>query len=219
MLEMAYNTRVMALILSILVVFIILVSSEVWWRKRRPHDEFSRKFIHITVGSFAAVWPYFLSWNQILLLSAAFLIGVLFSQYLNVFQAIHAVERPTWGEVSFALAVGLLVLVTKDPAIYMVALLHMGLADGVAAIVGTVYGKNNTYKVFGHRKSLAGTLAFLAISLTLLIAYATFAQHTIGAAVLVGLALLATALENVAIRGLDNLFVPLVVAVVLTLLS
>lgn len=205
----------MTLILTILAVLVILVSSEAWWRKRRPHDEFSRKFIHVTVGSFAATWPYFLSWNQILLLSAAFLVGVLFSQYLNIFQAIHAVERPTWGEACFALAVGILTLITHSPAIYLVALLHMGLADGVAAIVGTIYGRNNTYKVFGHAKSVAGTLAFLIISITLLLAYATVAPHTISAVALVGWALLATALENVAIRGLDNLFVPLVVAAAL----
>jgi dolichol kinase len=209
----------MALILTILVVLLLLVASEIWWRKRRPHDEFSRKFIHVTVGSFAATWPFFLSWDQILGLSAAFLVGVLFSQYLNIFQAIHAVERPTWGEVCFALAVGVLALVTRNPAIYLVALLHMGLADGVAAIVGTIYGKSNTYMVFTHVKSIAGTLAFLAISLTLLIAYATVAPIPINAGIIVVLALLATALENVAIKGLDNLLVPLVVAAALTLVS
>lgn len=207
----------MALILTILVVLILLVGSEIWWRKKHPHDEFSRKFIHITVGTFAAFWPYYLTWNQILFLGSAFLVVVLFSQYLNVFQAIHAVERPTWGEACFALAVGLLALVTREPAIYAVAILHMGLADGVAAIVGTVYGKTNAYKVFGHTKTVAGTLSFLAISLTLLIAYGTIAPQAISAVILVGLALLATVLENVAVRGLDNLFVPLVVAVVLTL--
>lgn len=207
----------MALILTILVVFLVLVVSEVWWRTRRPHDEFSRKFIHVAVGTFAATWPYYLSWKQILLISAAFLVGVLFSLYLNIFQAIHAVERPTWGEACFALSVGVLALVTHEPAIYTVALLHMGLADGVAAVVGTYYGKTNAYNVFGHSKSVAGTLAFLAISLTLLIAYATVAPLPANAGIIVGLALLATALENVAIRGLDNLFVPLAVAAVLTL--
>ena len=209
----------MALIVTILVVFALLLISETWWRVRKPHDEFSRKFIHISVGSFAAFWPYFLSWNTILLLSAAFIVVVTVSLKLGVFKAIHAVERPTWGEICFAGAVGLLALITREPAIYAVALLHMGLADGVAALVGTAYGKKNSYKVYGHTKSIAGSLAFLAVSLTLLIGYATVASTPLNPAVLVLLAMGATALENVSVRGLDNLVIPVFVASALTLLG
>jgi dolichol kinase len=151
-------------------------------------------------------------------LSLAFIVGVSISLYFNIFQAVHAVERPTWGEICFAAAVGLLAVFVREPAIYTVALLHMGLADGIAALVGTAYGKMNRYKIMGHGKSIAGSLAFLAVSLTLLIAYASIIPTPLPAAVLVLLAVSVTALENFAVRGLDNLFVPLVVATVLTLL-
>jgi dolichol kinase len=208
----------MTLILTICIVLSLLVISEAWWRTRKPHDELSRKFIHITVGCFAAFWPYFLSWKQIIFLSAAFVFSVAVSQYFGIFKAIHAVERPTWGEICFAAAVGMLALVTKVPAVYTVALLHMGLADGIAALVGTAYGRGNKYKVFGHVKSVAGSLAFFAISTVLLIGYATTAPEPISAVALVGLAVGATALENFAIRGLDNLLVPVLVASVLTML-
>jgi phytol kinase len=154
-----------------------------------------------------------------LLLSAAFIVVVTVSLKLGVFKAIHAVERPTWGEICFAGAVGLLALITREPAIYAVALLHMGLADGVAALVGTAYGKKNSYKVYGHTKSIAGSLAFLAVSLTLLIGYATVASTPLNPAVLVLLAMGATALENVSVRGLDNLVIPVFVASALTLLG
>jgi phytol kinase len=207
----------MMLILTALVVFVLLVLSELWWRLRKPHDEFSRKFIHITVGSFVAFWPQFLSWNEILLLSGAFLVVTLLSLYFGIFKAIHAVERPTWGEICFGLAVGLLAVLTKDAAIYMIAVLHMSLADGVAALFGTAYGRKNSYKVFGHTKSLAGSGAFLLVSLVLLIGYASFSAAVISPVLIVALALTATALENFAVRGLDNLFVPLLVAAVLAL--
>jgi phytol kinase len=207
------------LIITILVVLCLLVASEVWWRAKQPHDEFSRKFIHITVGTFAAFWPYFLPWNQIILLSLAFVAGVLVSQYFGVFKAIHAVERPTWGEIGFALAITVIAILFKDPVIYTVAILHMSLADGIAAIVGTMYGKSNSYKIFGHIKSRAGTLAFLVVSLVLLIAYATVVPAPPNPAILVGLAMLATVIENYAVYGLDNLLVPVLVASVLTLLS
>lgn len=209
----------MTLIVAILVIFCFLTASEAWWRTHRYHSELSRKFIHITIGSFVAVLPYFLSWKQIIILSLAFIVGVSLSLYFNIFQAIHAVERPTWGELCFGAAVGVLAIFVRQPAIYMIALLHMGLADGIAALVGTAYGKTNEYKVLGHKKSVAGSLAFFAISLILLIAYATTTPTAIPAAVIVLLALAATVLENFAVRGLDNLLVPVLVAGVLMVVS
>lgn len=208
----------MPLILTIAAVFVLLLVSELWWRKRRPHDEFSRKFIHITVGTFVAFWPYILSWTQIRFLGAAFVLVVVISKYLNIFSAIHAVERPTYGEVCFAVAVGALTFITQDRLIYLIALLHMGVADGMAAIVGTVYGKKNSYRILGHTKSLAGSATFLGCSLVLLTAYATVQPHALPAIVIVGLAFLSTGLENVAVFGFDNLVVPVVLTTALSII-
>ncbi|MCW2763282.1 MAG: phytol kinase [Marmoricola sp.] len=202
----------MALILTIVIVFALLIVSELWWRIRKPHDELSRKFVHITVGSFAAFWPYFLSWKEIIFLSIACIVVVAVSQYFGIFKAIHAVERPTWGEVCFAAAVGILAFVSREPLIYTIALLHMSMADGMAALVGTSCGKKNSYKVFGHKKSVAGSAAFLGVSMLLLLFYATVTPSGLSPIVVVGTAITAMALENIAVRGLDNLFVPVLVA-------
>lgn len=208
------------LILTVCLVFAILVASELWWRVKKPNDELSRKFIHITVGSFAAFWPYFLTWNQILFLSLAFVVVVGASQYFGIFKAIHAVERPTWGEVCFAVAVGTLAFVTKDAAIYTAALLHMGLADGLAAIVGTSkLGNSNGYMLLGHRKSIAGSVTFFLVSLTILIGFATVSPVLLSPILLLGIAAVATAIENVGLRGVDNLLVPLWIAAALSVLT
>jgi len=87
----------MMLILTVLVIFILLVSSEVWWRTRRPHDEFSRKFIHIVVGSMVAFAPFYLQRVEILVLSVGFIVAVGISKYFNIFQSIHSVERQLGG--------------------------------------------------------------------------------------------------------------------------
>lgn len=204
----------MTLILTVIGIFAVLVASECWWRTRHPHSEFSRKFIHIVVGSQAAFWPFYLSWNVIVLLGVAFIVVVSISKYFKIFQAIHAVERPTWGEVCFALAVGLLAWIAHQPWIYAVGLLHMSLADGLAAIVGVHYGTSTRYHVFGHTKSLAGSAAFLIVSLGLLSFY-SWHVHALAPDLLIGLAIAATALENLGRQGLDNLFVPLLVGAVL----
>jgi phytol kinase len=205
----------LALILTVLVVFVLLVINELWWRHRDVHTEFGRKFIHVTVGGFVAFWPFFLSWRQIEGLSVVFLVVVIASKYLKVFQAIHSVQRPTWGELFFAAAVGLVALVTQDKWIYAAALLQMALADGFAAIIGVQYGNRLKYLVFKHPKSAAGTLTFFVVSLGILAAYGHYSSTSITLGYAVGVSLLATALENVAVWGLDNVLVPVLVAVLL----
>ena len=205
----------MAFILSIVIVFLLLVGSELYWRKRGLHDEFSRKLIHITVGSYVAFWPYMLSARQIQLLSAAFLVIVAISKYFNLFSVIHSVQRPTWGELWFALVVGLLSFTLHHPHIYTAALLEMSLADGMAAVIGTRYGKRLRYSVFGSAKSLEGTLTFFVISCLILSGYALASHMMLVAYLIIPISLGATLLENVAVRGSDNLVVPLYMAVVL----
>lgn len=206
------------LLLTVLAIFVVLVANEIWWHTSRVHGEVSRKFVHITVGSFVAFWPYFLSSDQIKLLSLAFILVVLISKYLGVFRAIHSVQRPTLGEVWFAVTVGVLAFsVDQHPYVYTVALLHMSLADGLAAIVGTHYGSSSRYRVLGHAKSLAGTAAFFAVSLCLLVSYAMYVPGVLPFVAIPIIALVASMLENIAVQGLDNLLVPLFVGGVLLL--
>lgn len=202
----------MTFVLSVIVVLILLVTSELWWRKHDKHGEISRKFVHITVGSFVAFWPYFLTPHQIMLLSLAFLIGVLTSRYLNIFRAIHSVQRPTLGEFWFALVVGLLAFVTDHPHIYTTALLVMAAADGLAAVVGTHYGKKQRYTVFGSTKSVVGTATFFVVSGLILLGYVLTTHGALAWPLILPIAIVATMLENAAVRGLDNLLVPLFIA-------
>lgn len=204
----------MALILTVLAVFLVLLGSELWWRKHIMHSEFSRKFVHITVGSFVAFWPFFLTWNQIRLLSLSFLVIVGISKYLHLFRAIHSVQRPTLGELYFALAVGSVTFITHNKWIYMASLLQMSLADGFAAVMGVRFGKQS-YLVFSHRKSLVGSLTFFVTSLAILIAYMQLSSVDLAPAFIVGAAALAAVIENFGVAGLDNLLVPVVIALLL----
>ncbi len=204
---------------SVLAVLGLLLLGEAWWRKQKIYGEHSRKFVHITVGSFVALWPYFLTSGQIIILSMAFLVGVIVSKYLRIFQAIHSVQRPTQGELWFALVVGLLAFLPDKPHIYTAALLTMALADGLAAVVGTHYGKSHRYIVFGSTKSIAGTVTFFITTCIILIGYVLVSSDPLALFLIIPIAAVATTLENVAVRGLDNLLVPLFIAGVLLALS
>lgn len=205
----------MALVLTVLLILAILLGNEWWWRNHVVHSEVSRKFVHITVGSFVAFWPFFLSWNEIRFLSVAFLVVVLVSKYLKLFQAIHSVQRPTWGEIFFAAAVGIITFLTQDPWVYAASLLLMSLADGLAAILGVQYGRRHRYTVFGATKSIVGTMTFFAVSFAILVILNQHIVTSLNLGWIVAVSLLASLIENIGVRGLDNLLVPIMVALVL----
>ena len=201
--------------LAVGVVFALLIVSEWGWRRQWLHGEVGRKFIHITVGTFVAIWPYFLDWTEIRLLSLAFFVIVLASMHLGVFRAIGSVQRPTYGEIFFALSVGLLTLITTSKGVYAAAILQMALADGFAAIIGGRYGTENKYHLFGRTKSLVGSAAFFIISLALLIGYSQLSDNGLAWQYILGGAVGATILENIAALGFDNLLVPLAIGLLL----
>jgi phytol kinase len=205
--------------LAVGIVFGLLLLSEWGWRKHWLHGEVGRKFVHVTVGTFVAFWPYFLDWTEIRLLGLAFFVVVLASMHLGVFKAIGSVQRPTYGEIFFALSVGLLTIITTSKGIYAAAILQMALADGFAAIIGGRFGTENKYHLYGRTKSLAGSATFFVISLGLLIGYSQFSDNgLIWQYVLLG-SLGATLLENIAALGFDNLLVPLAVSLLLQSVS
>jgi phytol kinase len=207
----------MNLVIAVAVILVILCISEFLWRRRKIQSELTRKFVHISAGSFVAFWSLLLSRDQILLLSIAFVLVVAYSSYTQLFKAVHSVQRATWGEFMFAISVGTLALVAHSHWIFSVSLLIMSIADGLAAIIGIKYGRSNSYRIFGYTKSVIGTLTFFISAMVILLAYAIFVPN-IFSFWFIGIAVLATVLENLAVKGLDNIIVPIVVAIALNVI-
>lgn len=205
----------MIAILAVIAIFIILVLAEFAARTTKIHAEFTRKFVHMMVGSLVAFWPFFMSWRQIEFLSVAFLGVILVSVRFTIFHSIHTVPRQAVGEILFAMVIGLLAAASSTKWIFTASMLHLALGDGFAAVVGVAWGKMNQYKVFGRTKSFAGTGAFLAISLLIMAAYVVFTSAPANLTTLVIVPLVAAATENLAVNGTDNLVMPLLVAILL----
>ncbi|MEO5627394.1 MAG: hypothetical protein ABIQ89_00705 [Candidatus Saccharimonadales bacterium] len=208
----------MSLLIALSGVFALLVTSELLWRQGIVRGELARKLVHISVGTFVAFWPYFMSWQQIQLMSLAFFAVVLVSFKMNVFHAIHSVKRKTWGELLFPIGIGLSALIMPAPIVFTAAILHLSLADGFAAVVGKHYGVLHQYTIRNYTKTLAGTLVFFVISL-LIVTGAVLISGTVVTwpivPLLIWLPAAATAVENISLAGTDNIFVPLLVILVL----
>jgi phytol kinase len=206
----------MLAVLAVIAVFGVLVFAEYLSRYRGVHSELTRKLVHILVGVFVAFWPFFLSWRQIQMISLAFLVVVLISVKLHIFRSIHAVQRNALGEVLFALIIGILAFIATDKWIFAAAMLHLSVADGLAAIVGLGWGDHNKYKIMGHTKSVAGTLAFFMTSVLIMIGYVILSGAPYSSVTLLWLPVTVTLAENVAVHGTDNMVIPLLVGLALT---
>jgi dolichol kinase len=96
--------------------------------------------------------------------------------------------------------------------------LHMGLSDGIATLVGKQIGKKNKYKVFAHVKSVAGTLAFIAVSFAILLTVKLLRPHEIVSLTWLNVFILppiVALVENLSSYGSDDITIPLSMLVLL----
>lgn len=180
-------------------------------------NEYSRKTFHAVHALIVGAAPFFVSYNLIIVFEVVLLIDMLIVRRLKLFSWLHEVGRISWGDIFTVAGVVTIALMQPNEWVFLAAMLHLGLADAGAALVGKRWGKKTSYNVFGQKKSLVGSLAFYVISLTitaLLLQITSFGQ----AAWLVMLLLppLATLGENVSIYGADNFVVPVLVVLVLS---
>lgn len=208
----------LSVLIAVIGVALLLYFGEILQRRYDYHPEITRKFIHISVATFAAFWPLFMSYAAIMLMSVLLFGGVLFSKRVALFHSIHDVHRLTWGEIFFPMSIGLSALLSSGGAaawIFAAAMLHLGLADGLAAVVGILFGRHHRYKVLGHTKSRAGTIAFWACSFLIILICGVLNGPHDSLLTLLILPTVATILENFGIAGSDNLLVPMLVVVIL----
>jgi dolichol kinase len=200
----------------------ILISEQLYKRKLlKPEDR--RKFVHICSGCFIAFWPWLISWRAIQILGLLIVVGSAINNHFNVFRFSKGIHRRTYGEYYFGLAVTACALLTDVKVFFMIAMLEMAVADGLAAVVGKRMGGKTTYKVFGNNKSLVGTLTFWFASLCVIGTGLIFAHDYITYRNYYWLILLLppalTLIENLFVWGLDDLAVPIVVILALNLAS
>lgn len=207
-------------IIALGIVGLLLICAEVLWRMKLVSPEISRKIIHVLGGISVAFWPYFMTFQTIQLLSIALFVGIAISYKFRIFGSIHNVKRSTKGELIYPIGIGACAFLASEPWIFTAAVMHLAIADGLAAVIGARWGKRTNYRIGPHHKSLLGTGAFFIVSLLIMtISYAILGgQELFNADVLtiIAIAGVATVIENITPYGFDNLAVPLVIVVLLS---
>ncbi len=184
-----------------------------------PHPEVLRKLMHVLTGLVAASFPWLFdqAWPVLLLAACSIVALILVRSGVSVIGSLrgvlHGVQRSSWGELLFPIAVALVfVLAQGEPLLYSVAILILTLADAVAALIGVYYGQLRFSTLEGG-KSIEGSLAFfivafLCVHIPLLLYTDVGRLESLLIGLLMGV--IAMMFEAVAWRGLDNLFIPVV---------
>jgi phytol kinase len=196
----------------------IVLVAELGHRWQWFSSEQSRKIVHIGTGNVIALaWLLQLpAWVGI---TSAVLAGVitLISYWLPILPGVNSVGRKSYGTFFYSVSMGLLIAIfwpLHHPEYAVLGILVMAWGDGLAAIIGQRWGRH-PYQIWGNSKSLEGTATLLLVSYLLAICILSIANGNLPIVWLIGVpvAIIAVLLESLSQFGLDNLTLPLGVAI------
>jgi len=209
-------------ILGVIIVYayvaFLLVLTEKWLSKK--DTMVSRKLLHIMVGNIAFLLPLFVTREIMAFVAAApFIVLTYLISPFSPFRKVRDRLSKTGhglGLVYYAIAWTVLAYVFFDhKEIIAMGILAMSYGDGFASILGIKYG-TKTYKIFSDRKSYIGSISMFLFTILLLeiaLLYYQVPTQLLTFPMLLVLAGVATLTEGLTPKGLDNLSVPFVVAV------
>ena len=205
-------------------------------RQRWPEQrEWSRKLVHLGTGPVVLLaWALQIERGIALPLAAAVTLLTALNHRYRLLPAVEDVGRPSYGTIAYGASITLLLALfwPSRAAAVAAGVLVMAFGDGLAGLLGPLV-RSPSWSLFGQRKSVVGTGA-MAMASALVLAALWSLQPSGGAgAGLVGgggagglaaaaaIALItgvAVGLEQLSAYGLDNLTVPLAVALLWSLL-
>jgi len=180
-----------------------------------PND-ISRKILHIMVGNIAFLLPLFQTrWVMAFVAAGPF---ILFTFLMSPYSPIESMRGKTSGAghgmglVYYAIAWTVLAYLFFDhKEIIAIGILAMSYGDGFASIIGSRYGKHK-FKILGDEKSYVGSISMFVFTLLTVFIALFYYQVSIDDKLiaLFYIIFIATVIEAISPKGLDNLTVPFV---------
>jgi phytol kinase len=223
--DLLWNLAVMGGCYAYIVVLIVVAP-----RLRLPR-KVSRKVLHAMIGNLPLIMPFFTSNIYPFLVASPFILVTLLAtpnSPIKLGEKMKGLSSLTeeghhWGLVLYAISYSVLAgLFGIQSYIVAAGIFPMAYGDSLAAIFGESWGRHK-YRVF-ETKSIEGsfgmflgsfvslTLAFLYFNLIVSLAFNPLITAF-------AIACLVTVVEGVCPRGLDNVFVPLVGAATLLMMT
>ncbi|MGC8816527.1 MAG: diacylglycerol/polyprenol kinase family protein [Candidatus Hadarchaeum sp.] len=194
--------------------FLIFLTEKILAR----YPSVSRKILHIMVGNIVFILPIFQTREAMVFGAAApFIVLTFLISPRSPIKSKSLVSKAGHGLglVYYAISWTVLAyLFFEHLWVVGVGILAMSYGDGFASIFGVRFGRH-AFQILRDKKSLEGSLAMFSVTLPMLLVNAVFYSLPITlrlATVLVLICFVATVIEMITPRGLDNLTVPLIAA-------
>jgi len=208
------GVAIVALWLAMVLAMALLVRHR--WPQQR---EWSRKLVHIGTGPVVLLaWGFGIGRGIALPVALLVTAAAAFNHRYQLLPAVEDVGRHSYGTVAYGASISILLALywPQQPLAVAAGVLVMAFGDGLAGLVGPAV-TSRRWSLWGQTKSLAGSgcmlLAALAVLGLLTVLAGATGQPAPPAAACLGLALLATALEQWSVFGVDNLTVPVLTGV------
>ena len=207
--------NVIGLIVASIYILVIFLTSKLYKKKGK---EVTRKYIHIMLSN---IWFISLAFFDNFIIAAILpMLFVIINSLSYKYNLIKIMEREDKkegiGTVYYAISLTILSLVTfyiNKPILALPGILIMGYGDGLAAVVGQSI-KSKSFNIFGSTKSIAGSTTMFIVSLIISVLIFAFigVDYLIGKSILI--AFIATILEAISVKGLDNITVPIIITAI-----
>lgn len=207
-----------AVLFSFTYVAVVLGVAELIRRNLELKKDFTRKFVHVAVGTYIIPTFYiFHSLYYALVPPVVFIIVNILSYRFKLFRAMEEEEGRNLGTMLFPISFCVVMIIFwnkgVDSVAAMLGILVMAWGDAAASIIGRNFG-THYYYFFRERKSFEGSIAmFVASYIILAIALTMWGHPKLDiyemAMVAFFTSLVGTFLEAISARGLDNLIVPI----------
>ena len=194
----------------------MVVAGAVLCRRLRPNQrELSRKIVHIGTGAVVPLaWFFQIPFVVALPVAAVITVVTTINHQWRFIPAVEDVDRNSYGTIAYGIAITTLLLLfwpTRADAV-SAGVLVMALGDGLAGLIGRNVASPK-WVLFGQTKSSVGTMTMAVVSGLVLIGLARWSGADLSLPAALGMVAMATGLEQLSWRGLDNLSVPLSVGV------
>ena len=202
--------------IAILLWMAMVIAGAVLCRRLRPNQrELSRKIVHIGTGAVVPLaWFFEIPFVVALPVAAVITVVTTINHQWRFIPAVEDVDRNSYGTIAYGIAITTLLLLfwpTRADAV-SAGVLVMALGDGLAGLIGRNVASPK-WVLFGQTKSSVGTMTMAVVSGLVLIGLARWSGADLSLPAALGMVAMATGLEQLSWRGLDNLSVPLSVGV------
>ena len=210
--------------LFLLLIFIVIGISEFARSMLRWNYEFTRKLVHLFVGTIASTCPLIFKSNIVpIFLAGIFIFINALALKTDKFKGIHSTDRFSYGTVYFPIAFLILALFWwEKPITLILSMLIMTFSDTIAAFIGERTTQPIQFQIWEDIKSVEGCLGMFLSSFMIIYTGTDLFAWLFGAAffiplpILIGasgfVAMIVTLSEAVSSKGSDNFSVPIMAA-------